>query len=154
MRISQYAYFGILSDNYSPEDISRLVGMAADDSQVKGSRRADPPVPVCHQWKIVVTERNRGIDEQLSEIVARLAPAVTRISRLVGEEECTATLQIVRQYGDQDGEDEGWDPVVTEQGQLMEKLPRQHQLLGWHLGPEVLDFLAATGAELDVDEYG
>ena len=41
-----------------------------------------------------------------------------------------------------------------EQGQLMEKLPRQHQLLGWHLGPEVLDFLAATGAELDVDEYG
>ncbi|MFD3837962.1 hypothetical protein ACFWWC_17105 [Streptomyces sp. NPDC058642] len=26
-------------------------------------------------------------------------------------------------------------------------------LFGWHLGREILDFLSATGAELDVDEY-
>jgi hypothetical protein len=30
-------------------------------------------------------------------------------------------------------------------------LPGQHQCLGWHVGPKIVDFLASAGAELDVE---
>ncbi|SCF37360.1 hypothetical protein GA0070215_12153 [Micromonospora marina] len=35
----------------------------------------------------------------------------------------------------------------------LQKLPGQHQLLGWHLDRRTLEFLRLTGAELDIDEY-
>jgi hypothetical protein len=30
----------------------------------------------------------------------------------------------------------------------------QHQLLGWHLDRETLQFILGIGAAIDVDEYG
>ncbi len=33
-------------------------------------------------------------------------------------------------------------------------MPGQHQLLGWRLRREVMEFLLDIGAEMDFDEYG
>jgi hypothetical protein len=38
-------------------------------------------------------------------------------------------------------------------GLSLQSLPGQHHLLGWQLDAQVLAFLVAVGAELDVDEY-
>ncbi|MFG3700121.1 hypothetical protein ACGF5C_19695 [Micromonospora sp. NPDC047620] len=48
-----------------------------------------------------------------------------------------------------DGEEEDLSSPV----EGWQKLPGQHQLLGWHLDGRALEFLRLTGAELDVDEY-
>ena len=37
---------------------------------------------------------------------------------------------------------------------LLEELPGQHQLLGWHLSPRAIDFLWMTHVLLDFDEMG
>jgi hypothetical protein len=60
-----------------------------------------------------------------------------------------AVLQIVRYLDDDNGDEE----QLTGVGDL-EKLSGQHQLLGWHLGRRVVQFLDEVDAELDVDEYG
>jgi hypothetical protein len=36
----------------------------------------------------------------------------------------------------------------------LQKLPGQHQLLGWHLDRDAVRLLARVGAEIDADEYG
>jgi len=64
---------------------------------------------------------------------------------------CGASIGVVRHF------EEGEEEVIREgevDGLRLESLPGQHQLLGWHLDAEVLAFLVAIGAELDVDEYG
>jgi hypothetical protein len=80
-----------------------------------------------------------------------VAPSRTAIRELLKtSDDTTPWLQIVRSFNTDDGEDETID--VTPDG--LEKLSGQHQLLGWHLNGEVLDFLSEVGAELDADEYG
>jgi hypothetical protein len=75
---------------------------------------------------------------------------VALIREVTTEESAGAVLQVVRYFDDPDGEEEELSPPDAE----LQKLSGQHQLLGWHLDREVLDFLMATGASLDVDEYG
>jgi hypothetical protein len=60
---------------------------------------------------------------------------------------------VVRYLGAWLAEDEGEEEEITEIDGL-EKLPGQHQLLGWHLSRPTMEFLLDIGAELDVDEYG
>ena len=50
--------------------------------------------------------------------------------------------------------EESFEAVVTEDGKLLERLPGQHQLLGWHLTHEQLGFLASIRCSIDADEYG
>jgi hypothetical protein len=56
-----------------------------------------------------------------------------------------AVLQVVRYFND--GADQQ-APFATEDARAEEP-----DLFGWHLNRGVLDFLQATGAVLDVDEY-
>ncbi|MBB6034918.1 hypothetical protein [Phytomonospora endophytica] len=56
-----------------------------------------------------------------------------------GDHRPARVLQLVRYLHDPDGVDRDGEDVPDP--------------LGWHLDRAVLDFLAATGAELDVDEY-
>jgi hypothetical protein len=44
--------------------------------------------------------------------------------------------------------------VTLADGREFERLSGQHQLLGWHLGRNILDFLRDVDAEMDFDEYG
>jgi hypothetical protein len=65
-----------------------------------------------------------------------------------------AVLQVVRYLNDDEDEEEHHDPVVTDDGRILERLAGQHHLLGWHLASEDLAFPGSIPAALDVDEYG
>jgi len=77
----------------------------------------------------------------------RLAPHTAAIAALTNhfdneEPRAAAVLEVVRHFNDQ-AQQHGRSDAAAE----------APNLFGWHLGREVLDFLQATGAVLDVDEY-
>ncbi len=155
VRIKQYVYFAMTSDNVSPDAMAREIGLAADSVMVRGSERAGPrPRPALNSWKIVCETAGLTVDDQVELVLDRIRPYQPAIRECVRTHGVTAMLQVVRYLGawldDDDGEEE--EITVTEDG--LEKLPGQHQLLGWGLDADVLAFLLDVGAEIDVDEYG
>lgn len=76
------------------------------------------------------------------------------IRTLVATGEVTAVLQVVRDFAAANGEPEHQSRVVTATGTVLEALPGQHHLLGWHPAVADLAFLVSVAADLDVDEYG
>ncbi|SCL37589.1 protein of unknown function [Micromonospora pallida] len=156
MRVRQYVYFSLQSDQMPADEMAARLDMEADEAKVKASRRANPPVPRCHAWKVVCRDDGLTVDEQIDQVIGRLQPITDRIAALAREIDASegewpaATLQVVRYFGDEDSEEENPQPDDTD----LVRLPSQHQLLGWHLDRRVLEFLQNTGAELDVDEYG
>ncbi|MEU8097231.1 DUF4279 domain-containing protein [Streptomyces rubiginosohelvolus] len=105
---------------------------------------ADPTKPFCQVWKVVCREPGLHVDEQIARVLSRLRPRTDRIAELMkqfnsaeDEEEpgLEARLEVVRYFNDEQ----------QERG--------EHNLFGWALDREAIDFLAATGAYLDVDEY-
>jgi hypothetical protein len=132
------------------------LGLEPDEVSVRGSRMAAPPRPVSHAWRIVCRERGLTVDQQIGRIMQRLRPhqdQIVAMSQALTSESPRhggAVLRVVRYFDDADGEDEELSPP----GAALQKLAGQHQLLGWTLEREVLEFLLATGAYLDVDEYG
>jgi len=73
---------------------------------------------------------------------------------LVNGEEVSVRLVIVRYFNDEDGEEESFEAAVTKDGRLLEKLPGQHQLLGWYLTAQQLEFLVSINCSISADEYG
>ncbi|MFF6984602.1 DUF4279 domain-containing protein [Streptomyces sp. NPDC008343] len=114
------------------------------------SRRSAPvAVPASHRWKVVCRERGLRVDEQITRVARGLWPHAERVvelARWLEAEEGSggaAVLQVVR-YVNDSGEATGHSlPVPVD----------QPNLFGWHRDRDVLDFLAATRAVLDVDEY-
>ncbi|KJS61981.1 DUF4279 domain-containing protein [Streptomyces rubellomurinus] len=153
MFISQYAYFGLSSLNMSAAEMTAVLGIEPDEIAVRGSRFTEPKVvPVLHRWKIVCREPGLSVDEQVARVVARLEPyvdAIAALTRKLDAEDCqggsSAVLEVVRMFNDEDGQDR----LASAPPELIEG----PGLLGWHLGRDVLAFLHATGAALDVDEY-
>jgi hypothetical protein len=86
-----------------------------------------------------VLDRLRGIEDRL----------VTIGGDLLGQGG-GCYLQLVRQFDDDEGEEEELSPPDAP----LQKLAGQHQLLGWHLEADSVGFLARVGAEIDCDEYG
>jgi hypothetical protein len=140
MRIYQYAYFALYSRHMPASEMSSRLGMEPDEIVIRGSKVADPPVPVSHVWRVVCRKPGLSVDEQIGQVVDRLLPNVERIALLAAElaavdsEHDGAGLQIVRRFTAEEDED-------------------PQNLLGWHLSLDVVKFMAATGAGLDVDEY-
>ena len=153
MRVSQYVYLVVYSTSMAAAEVTGWLGVEPDEFMVRGSRMREPARPVSHQWKVVCRERGLTVDEQVAHLVKRLSPYADRIGDLVDElaqaGDGGCTLQVVRYFDDPDGEEERLDTVAG-----LTKLPGQHQLLGWHLDADVLDFLRRVRAELDIDEYG
>lgn len=143
MPLHQYAYFALSSQNTSAEEMTSQLGIAPDEVSVRGSKFLEPrPIPVSHRWKIVCREPDLRVDEQITSILDRLQPHTDRIAglaRYLAGNGGGAVLQVVRYFNDtdQDEPNAAADP----------------NLFGWHLDRNLLDFLIATGAELDVDEY-
>jgi hypothetical protein len=155
MRIKQYVSFALASHRVSGDAIAKRIGLTADQTTVRGSKLPGPrPIPRCHSWAIVCDTAGLTVDEQIERVLDRVLPRQKAIRECVERDGCSARLQVVRYFGawldDDEGEDE--DITVTDDG--MEKLPGQHQLLGWHLRTDALAFLLHVGAEIDVDEYG
>ncbi|MCX5117886.1 DUF4279 domain-containing protein [Micromonospora sp. NBC_00362] len=140
MRVHQYVYFSLRSDRLPSREMATRLGMEPDEISVKGSKRENPPVPAVHSWRVVCRDSGLTVDEQIDRIIDRLGPIADQIAalvRVIDEAEgegITSTLQVVRYFNDDDGD--------------------QHQRLGWHLDRRALEFLHHTRAELDVDEYG
>lgn len=156
MRIRQFVYFGLLSSQVSATEITARLGVEPDRIAVLGARNTAPPIPVCHAWKIVCDDRRLAVDEQLVRVVERLAPHSEEIIALAQElsaadpEHGGAVMRVVRYFDAEDGEEE----ELSSPDAALQKLPGQHQLLGWVLDREVLRFLLDVDAVLDVDEYG
>ncbi|WP_223585822.1 DUF4279 domain-containing protein [Microbacterium sp. OVT16B] len=154
MRIRQYVYFALDSETVPAADISGVLASEPDRFTVRASRRSEPPIPIQHSWQVRCDEPGLTIDEQIERVLGRVRPLVEPIATLVETTDVTARLQIVRDFNARDGEDEVLDEIVTPDGEILTKLPGQHQLLGWGLEPADLAFLVRIGASLDCDEYG
>ncbi|MEU1196819.1 DUF4279 domain-containing protein [Streptomyces sp. NPDC005813] len=147
MPLHQYVYFALTSNSTTAQEITAWLGIEPDETTVRGSRRTGPPtLPASHRWKIVCRDPGLRVDEQIARILDRLRPHTDRIAevaaRLSAEEEegGAAVLEVVRYFNDDDA------PQVAAASD-------QSDLFGWHLDHDVLGFLAATGAALDIDEY-
>ncbi|GAA2775969.1 MULTISPECIES: DUF4279 domain-containing protein [Kitasatospora] len=152
MFISQYVYFGLSSLTMPAAEMTAVLGIEPDEIKVRGSRFTEPKVvPVLHRWKIVCREPGLRVDEQVARVVARLEPHVDAIAALAQRLDAedrqgpSAVLEVVRKFNDEDGQDR----LASAPPEII----GGHDLLGWHLEREVLAFLHATGAALDVDEY-
>ncbi|MFJ8039195.1 DUF4279 domain-containing protein [Kitasatospora sp. NPDC096147] len=144
MPLQQYVYFALFSRTVPARAMTADLGLDPDESSVRGSRCAAPrPVPVEHRWQIECREPGLTVDEQIACVLDRLRPHTDRIAdladRLADDGEGGAVLQVVRSF-------HSVAPARPETGDA----PAPY---GWHLDRSVLDFLAATGAELGVDEY-
>lgn len=109
------------------------------------------PIPVLHRWQIVCREPGLCVDEQIARVLDRLAPysdAIAELARRLDAEEQdgpSAVLEVVRYFRNHTDDHLRYrDPVDP---------TAPWNLFGWHLDRKVLDFLQATGAVLDVDEY-
>jgi hypothetical protein len=100
--------------------------------------------------------RDRGLtlDAQIGKILARIEPLQPRLLDLGATQDVDFELVIVRDFDDQDGGEESSETTIATDGMLLERLPGQHQLLGWHLTREQLGFLASIRCSIDADEYG
>ncbi|HEX5542135.1 MAG TPA: DUF4279 domain-containing protein [Micromonospora sp.] len=154
--IHQYAYFALASTRVAAAEITARLGIEPDEVVVRGSRQAVPVRPARHWWRVVCRKPGLTVDDQIAQIVDRLFDHAERIGELAVEldriEEGPgggSVLQVVRVFEHPEGEEED----LTSPVEGWQKLPGQHQLLGWHLDTRALEFLRLTRAELDVDEY-
>jgi hypothetical protein len=104
--IRQYVYFAVRSDAVNADEVSRRLGLEPDHIAVRGSRSAEPPRPVANVWKIVCDEPDMTIDEQVEVVLQRLRPAEARLVELAKDPGCSVALQLVRYFGDEEGEPE------------------------------------------------
>ena len=144
MPLNQYVYFALSSEHTTAQEMAAVLGIEPDETTVRANRLAEPPIPVCHRWKIVCRAPGLRVDEQVAQILDRLRPhaaGIAELARRLNQEGNgpPAVLEIVRYFN---------------VGEHPDKADRSGpNLYGWHLGRDVLDFLDATGAVLDVDEY-
>ena len=151
MPVRQYSYFALSSHSTSATEMTDVLGIEPDRTAIRGSRRTEPsPVPVAHRWIVECRDPELSVDEQIARILERLAPHTNAIAalarRLDAEPEAgpSAVLEVVRYFNE----------AEQHPGHQAEK-PKDEstRTLGWHLGRDVLDFLQATGAVIDIDEY-
>ena len=160
VRISQYVYFGIWSQTLSPPEITERLGMEPDDFMIRGSQTQLPRVvPTRNRWSVRCDEKGLSVDKQVAKVLDRLKSfrdKIANLSRDLAEEQPPGGmgLMVVRYFDDDDGEEESERETIDPDGTTWERLPGQHQLLGWSLDSEVLEFLHAVGGCLSVDEYG
>lgn len=137
----------LFSQHVSADEMTSQLGITPDEVSVRGSGFTEPKtIPISHRWKVVCREPDLRVDEQIARILERLQPHTARIAEIVGRLAADgggAVLQVVRYFNDTDHDESPGLPDA----------PGAPDLFGWHLERDVLDFLAAVGAELDVDEY-
>jgi Domain of unknown function (DUF4279) len=154
MRISQRVYLDVTSETVTADAVTAFLGMEPDHLLVRGAKRDDPPVPFRHSWSIHCRDRGLKIDAQIEKILARIEPIRSRFAAITSHQDVSIRLVIVRHFDDEEGEEESLDAAVTKDGKLLERLPGQHQLLGWYLPVEHLELLAQIRCAIWADEYG
>lgn len=137
MRTLQYCYFALKSTTISAADITARLLMPPDEVMVVGSRNRERSLPRCHAWKIV-RRGSESVDDQIQHIVDRLSPVRARLVALVSEPDVSSVMAVVRYFHHDRG-------TASDDSQA--------RPLCWNLSLPVIEFLTATRAMLDVDEY-
>jgi len=151
----QYVYFYLGSDVLTAAEIAKRLDLEPDKSAVPGSRRTDSsPVPASHSWSIHSRNQDQRLDDQISEVLARIQPVGSIVRELVRTTDTLAYLRIVRYFNVQDGIEENLDDISGAGQRVLEHVGGQHQMLGWYLTPNQIELLAHLGAGIDADEYG
>lgn len=150
MKISQYVCFVISSREISAKDIESRIGIPGGELEEAGSRSDDPMRPSENSWHLYCRDRGIDLGDQVEVLLSQLQPSRVAIRNLVLQDGAETTLQFVRDFNDEDGEQEVLS--VTHEG--LQKLSGQHQLLGWSLSMDAIDFLHDVRAVVDADEYG
>lgn len=150
MKISQYACFVISSSEISAQAIESRIGIPGGELEEAGARSVDPMRPSASSWHLYCRTRGVDLGDQVEALLTQLKPARNAIKELVLQDGAETILQLVRDFDDEDGEEESVS--VTSDG--LQKLPGQHQLLGWGLSTDTIDFLHDVRAVVDADEYG
>ncbi len=146
IKIRQYSYFALYSETMTAADMTVHLSMEPDEIRVLGSRSAEHRLPRSHSWQIH-RHSPESIDEQIEYLIDRLTPVLPRLLSLIDRPDVGASMQIVRHYDDPDG------VHGAPGGTSLADVHNWPRPLGWHLTTAVLEFLVATGAELDIDEY-
>lgn len=158
--MSQWVHFDLVSEQVSAATITGIVGIEPDELMVRGSKRSQPPLPAVHSWSLTCRGAGLALDDQVELILDRVRPIQSALRDLVRSTDVEARLVFVRYFDDEDGEDgeDGEDEVfeasITPDGKQLERLPGQHQLLGWTLPTQSLALLASIDAWIWADEYG
>jgi len=149
IQLKQYVYFAASSEVLSHQDIEALIGIKADRVIFWGERQheIEKSFPITNVWQIIC-DKNMCIDDQIAQVIERLKPVHDNLITLSNNEAVDMFLQVVRYFDDEDGQKE-----IIDTSDGLTKLAGQHQLLGWHLDLEILEFLASIKADIDVDEY-
>jgi len=159
VRVKQRVYFALRSKTIAAAEITAKLGIEPDDFKVMGSRLTNPPRPMTHKWSVGCDDAGLRVDEQLEITIARLLPQQAEITRLAQKfflegDACGAFMSVVRDFAEEDGEEESETVVELDNGMKLEKLSGQHQLLSWHMTHDTMRFLLSVGSKFDVDEYG
>jgi Domain of unknown function (DUF4279) len=150
MRISQYAYFAVYSNAFSPDQITTRLGLHPTGVSWRGSRSTDPMIPTTNIWRYKAQGTGR-IDDLILELVDHFEPVAAELRSLTDGGECSTGINVVRKLDDPNGlEDDAGHDI----GGGLVKLPGQHQLLGFHLAIELMHRVVALGCSIDFDEYG
>jgi hypothetical protein len=107
-KVQQFCYFWIASQVVSAAEVTEVLGLAADQATVMGSRRMSPtPVPVEHAWTIRC-DRHARIDEQAGEVLRRIEPVADKVRSLVDRGDVQAGLMLVRKSTTKRAEAASW----------------------------------------------
>ena len=156
MRVRQYAYFGIKSERWSPDEITEVAGIEPNESTVKGSRPnpAARLLPVSHLWKLTSgVSAESDLEPHFAALMPRLRGHENGLREVIRQPGVWAALVIVRYF--EEGEEEFDEATFgIPEGSGIQRLSGQHPFLGWSLDAHAVQLLASIGAAIDVDEYG
>jgi hypothetical protein len=122
-------YFTLFGDDFDPSEVTRLVGLEPTSTRRKGN-----PIPK-HTWWKVSTGKTEGelvdIYEMSSALVEKLTPQTQGILRATHELKLEAILEVV----------------------LYISMNESVSTPAIGFTPEVISFLSAVGASIDIDTY-
>ena len=155
MRVRQYAYLSLKSDDLTPDQITEIMGVPADEVKHKGSRTpGPPPVPRCHLWELRSgLPDDRPLQDHFDVLLLKIATVGERIAEFLRRsDDGTAVLQVVRNF--EDGEEDFDVTTWGIEGMPFKRLGGQHPFLGLHLDMQQLRLLVSLELEVSFDEYG
>jgi len=127
-------YLGLYGDDFEPEDVATLIGLAAAKIARRGERNAVVPLPRESSWKFSLGKVEADVIdvyEMSNSLLEQLAPYESKIVEAVRSFRLFAVLQVVL-WIDQD-EAASMPAIGFER--------------------PVLDFLTAISATIDIDTY-
>src|SRR4051795_12278245 len=69
-----YASFGLWSRRIPASEMTAVLGLEPDEITVRAVDLVDPPVPASHEWMVTCRDPEKTVDEQVEDLVQRLAP--------------------------------------------------------------------------------